>query len=733
LAKLEDGYTVNRNNLFSKNEVNVLPKNRVMLSEISNSFLVLTPQWEYDDMLVEGQFQPTTEIVKHGETFSIVRNEDWEKSFVRLLQSLHPNFPKQLNGTFYVSFADAQKKHWFFKAYHQLLSLDVSIVGMDLLKHFRYSPHKVSTDLAVKKEENDQLLLSLKISFGNEEVPLNELQKMLLAGQKAILLKDGSLGLPGDDWMQQYGTIIKHGKINGKDIQVAKWMALFEQNSSEETQVLKPVIGKDWWEKWQQWQQPETLIYPVPASISANLRPYQQKGFEWLMLLAEANAGACLADDMGLGKTLQTICFLAHRVAKSPKAKHIIVCPSSLIYNWQQELEKFAPEIKSVVFHGAGRNADCLTNEMHQVIITSYGTVRVDIGLLQSIYFSTIVADESHNIKNPTAQITQAISQLQASQRVALSGTPVMNNTFDLYAQLNFLLPGMFGSQAFFKREYADAIDKDRDPDKIKALQKMTAPFILRRTKEQVAPDLPEKTETILWCNMSVQQKNNYDEIKDQIKSSIFLDIKNNGLAKSKLALLQGIMKLRQICNSPMLLPMEERTSSDSVKTDMLVDELANNLTNQKVLVFSQFKSMLDLLGETFTKKGMAFYQIDGSVDSKRRMELVNDFQTEGNHVNIFLISLKAGNAGLNLTAASYVFLFDPWWNTAVEQQAIDRTHRIGQQNHVFAYKMICKDTIEEKIINLQKRKKQTADELITEEDGFVKNLSEEDVAYLFG
>lgn len=733
LVKLEDGYTVNRNSLFSINEVDVLPKNRVVLSEISKSFLVFTPQWDYDGLLVEGSYQPMTDIVQRGETFSIKRNEAEEKTFVNLLQSLHPNFPKQLNGTYHVSFAEAQKKHWFFKAYHQLLALDVAIVGMDMLEHFRYSPHKVSTEMQVKKQEGDMLVLLLKISFGNEEVPLPELQKMLLAGQKAILLKDGSLGLPGDEWMQQYGTIIKHGKITGKEIQVAKWMALFEQDASEETQVLKAVIGKDWWAKWQQWQQPETILYAVPTNVKANLRPYQQKGYEWLMLLAEANAGACLADDMGLGKTLQTICFLANRAIQYPTSKHLIVCPSSLIYNWQQELEKFTPHLKSIVFHGPSRNLADLTNDNIQVIITSYGTVRVDISPLQAIMFGTVVLDESHNIKNPAALITQAVGQLQAGQRVALSGTPVMNNTFDLYSQLNFLLPGMFGSQSFFKREYADAIDKDRDVEKIKALQKMTAPFILRRTKEQVAPDLPEKTESILWCNMSAQQKTNYDEIKDGIRSSIFLDIKANGLGKSKLALLQGIMKLRQICNSPMLLPAEERTCTDSVKTNMLVDELANNLIGQKVLIFSQFKTMLDLLGEAFTKKGLAYYQLDGSTDTKKRMLLVNDFQTEGNTVNIFLISLKAGNAGLNLTAASYVFLFDPWWNTAVEQQAIDRTHRIGQKQKVFAYKMICKDTIEEKIINLQQRKKQTADELISEEDGFVKNLNEEDVAYLFG
>ena len=306
-----------------------------------------------------------------------------------------------------------------------------------------------------------------------------------------------------------------------------------------------------------------------------------------------------------------------------------------------------------------------------------------------------------------------------------------MNNTFDLYSQLEFLLPGMFGSKEFFKREYADAIDRDRNEEKIAILQKLTAPFILRRTKEQVAKDLPEKTESVLWCNMGMAQKEMYEGIKESIKSNLFLNIQTDGLGKNKLAVLQGIMKLKQVCSSPLLLPGEEQTTSHSVKTDMLLEELAN-LGNHKVLVFSQFTKMLNLLAETFTKKGVSFYQLDGSTPPKQRAAMVADFQQPGNTTNVFLISLMAGNTGLTLTAADYVFLFDPWWNNAVQQQAIDRTHRIGQTKKVFAYKMICKDTIEEKIIQLQQRKKELSEHLIGDNEGFVKQLSKEDVEFLF-
>jgi SNF2 family DNA or RNA helicase len=469
----------------------------------------------------------------------------------------------------------------------------------------------------------------------------------------------------------------------------------------------------------------------VPASIQATLRPYQQKGFEWLKMLSAINAGACLADDMGLGKTLQTICFIADRLEQVKEGMTLIVCPSSLIYNWQQEVAKFAPHLRSYIHHGAARNISSINVETMDVCITSYGTMRSDIEQLSAIVFDVAVIDESHNIKNPSAQSTRAIYQLQVRSRIALSGTPVMNNTFDLYSQLEFLLPGMFGSKEFFKREYADAIDRDRNEEKIAALQKLTAPFILRRTKEQVAKDLPEKTETVLWCNMNASQKEMYEGIKENIKSNLFLNIKTEGLGKSKLAVLQGIMKLKQVCSSPLLLPAEEQTTGHSVKTEMLLEELAN-LGNHKVLVFSQFTKMLNLLAESFTKKGISFYQLDGSTPPRQRAAMVADFQEPSNTTSVFLISLMAGNTGLTLTAADYVFLFDPWWNNAVQQQAIDRTHRIGQTKNVFAYKMICKDTIEEKIIQLQQRKKELSDNLIGDNEGFVKQLSKEDVEFLF-
>jgi len=732
LARLEEDYKVNRNGLFTQHIIEGLPVNRVMLSEISNSFLVFTPQWLYDGFLLDGEWKPTYEISKAGEAYVVQRNKEEEMAFTNLLVGLHPNFKKQLNGYYYLPFAEAQRKQWFLKAYHFLLEQNIQVVGMDMLQHFRYSSHKAITTVTIKENDNNTLAVKLSLKFGAEEIGLPDLQKMILAEQRAVLLKDGSLGILTDSWIQQYGTLLKHGKVVKKEIIVARWMALTEGQLGDDATVLKPVIKNDWWQRWHQWHQPSHVNYPVPQGITATLRPYQRKGFEWMVLLAEAGAGACLADDMGLGKTLQTICFMAYLLEKTPTRRQLIICPSSLLYNWEQELTKFAPGITTTVYHGAQRSFEKLTEGNHNVVITTYGTLRVDIEKIAAIPFALAVLDESHNIKNPSAQITRAVNQLNATTRIALSGTPVMNNTFDLYAQLSFLLPGMFGSREFFKREYADAIDRDQDTAKIKALQKITAPFILRRTKEQVATDLPEKIESVLWCTMGSNQQSAYQSIKENVRNNIEQDIREKGLNSGKLSVINGLLKLRQVCNSGELVKDQDYPCTDSIKTDILLAELKNIIPRHKALVFSQFTTMLDLLERSFKEQDIPYCRLDGSTPIPQRQELVNQFQQDDSKEKVFLLSLKAGNAGLNLTAADYVFLFDPWWNTAVQQQAIDRTHRIGQVKNVFAYKLICKGTIEEKIMQLQQRKKKLADELVGEEEGFVKSLTATDIDFLF-
>jgi SNF2 family DNA or RNA helicase len=732
IKQLELKYLVKKEGVFEKKVIEVEPVNCILLSEInSGSFLMLTPQWKYEDVLLEGEFKDEHEITIAGELYCIKRSKEKEEEFVNTIKGLHPNFTKQFSGYFYLPFEEAKKKNWFLKTYHKLLDENVELIGMDMLRHFRYSQHAVKTDLLNIKTTDFLIEADIEISFGDEKVNPNEIQKILYNNQKNILLKDNSIGVLDDEWITNYSAVIKHSKIEKGRISFPQWL-LISAREIAQLQELKLVIDVNWWQKWQQWQDVNQTVYEVPKIVQATLRPYQQKGYEWMKLLSEIHAGVCLADDMGLGKTLQTICFLASQFEQQPDAKFIIVCPGSLIYNWQQELQKFCPSLTSFVYYGNNRKMDDFIAQKSSVLITAYSTLRADVDKLKNVFWNTIVLDESHNIKTLYAQATKAVYQVIAKHKIALSGTPIINNTFDLYAQLNYLLPGFLGSQEFFRKEYVLPIDRNKNTEKIEALHKLTNPFILRRTKAQVAKDLPEKTELVLWCEMEESQQEVYDSVKESIRKSVFLNIKNEGLNKSKLSVLQGIIKLRQVCCSPLLLKEELTGNIPSVKIDVLLDELMNNLSNNKVLVFSQFKEMLHLIAARLEENNISFFHFDGDTKLEERRDLVAKFQEEQDTTNVFLMSLKTGNAGITLTAADYVFLVDPWWNAAIEQQAIDRTHRIGQTKNVFAYKMICRNTIEEKIIEIQQRKQVTSDALISEEDGFVKNLTQDDIAYLF-
>ncbi len=733
VRRLEVEYRVDRNELIHRTIIDEEPECVVLMSELSGAYLMLTPQFVYDSFRIDGNYKVEDIRTRDGVEYEIVRKENAEKQFIDRLIGLHVNFKEQPNGYFYLTFADAQKKHWFLKTYQQLLADNVQILGMDMLKHFRYSKEKIETTIQHIEELKNIVTLQFEVHFGKEKVSLTELQKMLRNQQTAVVLKDDSIGVFDEEWIRKYAILIKHGQIEKDFLKAPKWLAISTNTSSNEIDNGPMQISTEWWDKWRTWQDVNATLYDVPKSVKATLRPYQAKGYEWMQLLTEIGAGACLADDMGLGKTLQTICFLAKQLEANPNAKMLIVAPASLLYNWQNELLKFAPSIATTIYHGGSRNKEYFKDASTRILITSYGTVRADIDFLRDILFTSIVLDESHSIKSPGAQITKAVHALGATTRVLLSGTPIMNNTFDLYSQLHFALPSMFGSAEFFKREYAEPIDVRKDNNKIKLLQKLTAPFILRRTKEQVAKDLPPKTEITLWCEMEKSQREVYENIRARVAGEISGLIRTDGLSKSKLAVLQGIMKLRQACNTPALLPEAEYNSvTDSAKQDVLIEELLNNLSNHKALVFSQFTTMLDIIAKTLRQKGIPFLMLTGQTPPKARGQMVDDFNAVDSKYKVFLLSLKAGNAGLNLTSADYVFLFDPWWNTAVEQQAIDRTHRIGQTKNVFAYKMICKNTIEEKIIKLQERKQKLSDELISEEDGFVKSLSEADIAFLF-
>jgi non-specific serine/threonine protein kinase len=434
---------------------------------------------------------------------------------------------------------------------------------------------------------------------------------------------------------------------------------------------------------------------------------------------------------MGLGKTVQALSFMQAYREKNGHLKALVVCPTTLMFNWENEIRKFTPDLKYLIHHGSDRSRDKNTLESYNVIITTYGTLRSDIKQLVEIEFDYVVLDESQAIKNPQSKVTKAASILRAKSRLCMSGTPLQNNTFDIYAQMSFLNPGMLGSVEFFRNEFATPIDKFGEQMQKEHLRKLLYPFILRRTKEQVAKDLPEKTETILFCEMEDEQRKIYDAFRNDYRNKILGVISEQGIDKSQLTILQGLMKLRQICDSPAIMNEPERYPNVSIKLDELSREISENIGNHKALVFSQYLGMLALIREKLEALDVPYEYFDGGTAAIDREKAIRNFQ-ENDAVRVFLISLKAGGVGLNLTAADYVYIVDPWWNPAVEQQAIDRTHRIGQTKNIFAYRMICKDTIEDKILQLQEKKRLLAKDLISDETSFVKKLTREDVEYLF-
>lgn len=735
LQPLDSQYTIRRGKSFQGITIECTPVSQILIREVNNQFLMLSPQWNYEGFIVSGLWKEKEEMTREGKVYTILRQRETEEQFLRELQEMHPSFEKQRSGYYYLSFADAAKRKWFYTFFMRVAASSIELIGMDMLQHFRYSSAPLLTQEELLEDRDGQLTIRMQVSFGEEKIALRELQKVLWSGAHALVLSDNSLGMITDEWMKQYGMRVKHGLVKSSDtIEVSKLFAVLEAPSPLEQGSLTHTLPSGWRNRWQQWQTSEEPVLPVPTTVQATLRPYQQKGYEWMSLIAELGAGACLADDMGLGKTLQAICFLSARIAAQPGQKHLIVCPASLLYNWVQEWEKFNPSVSTAIYYGPRRDTAVFVAEEPTVIITSYSVVRNDIDRLADFHFHTVILDESHYIKTPSAQTTKAVNRLQSRGRVIMSGTPLTNNTFDLYSQFHFLLPSLFSSAAFFRQEYAEPIDLHRDAEKTAMLRRITAPFVLRRTKEQVATDLPPKVETTIWCTLSMEQRQVYEAVKARVWGELQTQMQQDGMEKSKLSILQGLLKLRQVCNSPQLLKMEDYIvpTTESVKIETLLHEIENNLGDHKVLIFSNFLGMLDQIGEELDDRGLGYFRIDGSVPAEKRMEMVNAFQQEGSAEQFFLISITAGNAGLNLTAADYVFVVDPWWNRAVEQQAIDRTHRIGQTRSVFAYRMICKDTIEERILTLQLRKKSVSDALITEEEGLVKSLDADDVAFLF-
>ena len=733
---LVEKYPVDATAIIRSETLDQSPEAKLFVSELNENFLLIKPKWSYGGIELEEWEGPETVVEQDDTVYRIIRKREEEQVLTDLIRALHPKFAGQNNGYFYLSFKEALEKNWFLRFYHVLQESDIPILGMQHLRKFKYNTHTPKLEILAGRGI-DWFDLSIEMSYGDQRVSLGDLRKAILSGQDYILLDDGSLGVLPAEWIEKYTLLMKMGQMKEGRLKISSihWNLLDELHDRLDDGALQ----KELEEKKMRLQTLDTAkAWPVPDAVNASLRDYQQAGFQWLCLLDDMGWGGCLADDMGLGKTLQTISFLQHLALRYPGETHLVVCPTSLIYNWESELKKFAPGLLYHIHYGIDRVFDESVFNGCRLVLTSYGMVRSDSEHFSCFRFGYIVLDESQAIKNPASQVYKAVQLLNSRNRIALSGTPVQNNTFDLYAQMHFLNPGILGGQDFFRSEFANPIDKNGDKLAAARLRKLVSPFLLRRTKEQVAGDLPDKTEMILWCDMGAEQRKIYDSFKDHYRESILERIGKEGMGRSSIFILEGLTKLRQICDSPALLKErlepgagDGRYSNTSAKLDELIREIEENTGDHKALVFSQFTSMLKLIREELEQRGIPYLYLDGSVSATGRKQSVGQFQEEEG-IRVFLISLKAGGVGLNLTAADYVYLVDPWWNPAAEQQAIDRSHRIGQSKKVFAYRMICKDTVEEKILQLQERKKSLAADLISDEAGFVKKLTPEDIGYLF-
>jgi superfamily II DNA or RNA helicase len=607
------------------------------------------------------------------------------------------------------------------------------------------------------RSENDWFDLYGTVTAGGYTFPFLQLKDHILNGEREYKLPDGTFFYIPGEWMERYSEIFLFSHSSRGALRLSRYhFNLLQELEEEGKERIVP----------EKLSLQEFLDQPLPVvqdRVKATLRPYQKEGYAWMYYLHRNRFGGCLADDMGLGKTLQTLTLLLavtpsggkrgslrrqqavqldlfeQPVGESGVSGHsdpflpasLVVMPTSLLHNWRNEIARFAPSLSVGTWHGESRQS--LKNpqkwfDRFDIVLTSYGTLRIDIEQFKQYSFHYFIADESQFFKNPESRIFQAVTEIRASFRLALTGTPIENSLRDLWSQMEFLNPGLLGSLPFFTRQYIVAPGREMSQPQIDKLKLILQPFILRRTKQQVAHDLPELTIQTYMSTMDEEQEKIYRNERDRIRSQLLNTIAEKGVSKSAVLILRGLQRLRQIaCHPSMVFPDSEAGSGKFEEVLMLTSSLLAE--GHKILIFSGFVKHLSLFEDYFVQNGIQYSMLTGQ--TRNREKVIRTFQTDPDH-QIFLISIKAGGVGLNLTAADYIFVLDPWWNPAVEMQAINRAHRIGQKKNIFVYRFISGDTIEEKIHRLQESKSALADIFINSNNPF-HELGIEDIHNLIG
>ena len=591
-----------------------------------------------------------------------------------------------------------------------------SIIGTDRLRKYNIK--------AVRPKLSGRFSYNLDYFEGEVEVEIEgekfSIQQLLNNYKKDeyIVLSDGTNALINREYIEKLQRVFK--EEDGNKIKVSFFdMPIVQDMIDEKAFEIDSIGNKDFFEGINKLPK-ENIEYP---KLNATLRDYQKYGYKWLKYLTDNNLGACLADDMGLGKTLQAIALLSN-LHQEKKKKSMLIMPKSLIYNWENEIKKFSPKLKVGVYYGINR--DFLALKKTDVILTTYGTIRNDIENLLEQKFDLLILDESQNIKNINSQTTKAVLLLNAKKRVALSGTPIENNLLELYSLFRFLNPEMFGSVQQFTNNYIVPIQKYSDISTIEELKKKIYPFLLRRVKKEVLEDLPDKIEKLVYVDMNDEHRRFYEERRKYYYSLLEKNTSSQGNF-DKFFVLQAINELRHIVSSPEL----ESKKIISSKKEVLIENVVEAIENDhKVLVFVNYLSSIESICDSLKENKIKYLKMTGQ--TKDRQTLVDKFQNDSRY-KVFVMTLKTGGVGLNLVSADTIFIYDPWWNTTVENQAIDRAYRLGQDKTVFAYKMIMRNTIEEKILKLQEIKNKLLDDLISEDNLSTKNLSKNDIEFILG
>lgn len=680
-----------------------------------------------------------------------IRDFEWEENIAGILCTLGLS---EINGNYTIKGLSVlttesalfELINWLNRNKKELASAGFKIIQDKLEKNYFTGEQKLFFETKVKGDWFDVYAV---VHFGEYEVPFVKLKKYILNGIREFVLPNGQTAILPEEWFTRFKDLLPFAKNTGEALRLGKHhFTLLQNNPGGRNRQLS--------EKMDELRNKTVGEVALPENLKASLRSYQTDGFRWMYHLQKNGFGGCLADDMGLGKTVQTLTLLLKlkREKKAvkimdPFSKHgqlsmfdsetdqeeiqkasLIVLPTSLVHNWDNEIRKFTPSLKAYKYVGVQRKKSADISQIasyYDIILTTYGTVRNDRKLLSAIEFFYVILDESQAVKNPLSKTYRAVMDLKARHRLVMTGTPIENSLSDLWSQMNFLNEGILGNLSYFRKAFLVPIEKNADEERQEKLRMLIHPFVLRRKKEEVARDLPPLMEQVVFCEMAKDQAKIYEQEKSLIRNAILENIEREGMEKSAMVILRGLTKLRQLANHPQMLGLE--TEDGSGKFDEIFRMLESVVAEKhKVLIFSTFVKHLDLLKKRINEEKWKFSILTGQTTN--REEVISGFQNDPKN-QIFLISLKAGGVGLNLTQADYVFIIDPWWNPAAENQAINRAHRIGQDKNVFVYRFITEKTIEEKIQLLKEQKSELADKFINSNNPFQK-ISKEEIVQLF-